>query len=299
METRSEGAKTPSLFFSKAIYMSNPQPSAFVLEHAPWSYSKASVAAQCPLRFHLKYVKKHKGPAGTEAEVGKVVHAALAYALTGRPVQTCFTLALAESPTLTTNEIEKVNSFLPSAEKFIRRFTAYTKRYPSQTPVIEKRMSVNLEGKPVDFFDNKGFMRGVLDVYLMFTNAPDAMIMDHKTGKEREIASFAEQFDVYTLLLKAKEPKIQRIRVGLNFLNTDNIVFGEMQDVPDVQPLLERVITFLNKSTKNAEAVHVTNRGPLCAWCEFQETLCPAFEKKERIHGQESSPEQSDTTADS
>ena len=276
--------------------MSNPQPSAFVLEHAPWSYSKASVASQCPFRFHLKYIKKRKGPSGTEAEVGKVVHAAIAYALTNRPVQTCFRLALAESPMLTTNEIEKVNSFIPSAEKFMRRFTAYTQKYPSQLPVIEQRLNVTLDGKMVDFFDNKGFIRGVLDVYLMFTNAPDAMIMDHKTGKEHDISSFAEQFDVYTLLLKAKEPKLSRIRIGLNFLGTDNIVFGEMQDVPDIQPLLEKVIVFLNKSTEDTAAVHITKRGPLCNWCEFQETHCPAFEKA-TLHGKEEKPEQSDTAA--
>ncbi len=257
--------------------MSIVKPTDFVREHAPWSYSKASVASQCPFKFKLQYIKKQKTYPSPDALVGQVVHTALEYALTGRPVSTCFALAIDEDERLTSNEIERIKGFIPSAQKFIRRFKAYRKQYPTYEPQLEKRFGVGFDGKLTKFFDNSSLLRGVIDVYMLFKKSPDGFILDHKTGKEHELKHFTDQFNIYTLLLKAKEPNLNRVRVGLNFLKTDAIVLGKLQDVRDIQSIMDKVITFLNASTLETHKTQLIKQGPLCNWCDYQQEYCPAF----------------------
>jgi len=262
--------------------MSQIKPTTFVREYAPWSYSKASVAKQCPYKFHLQYKKKTKTYPNADALVGQAVHKALEYAMTGRPVSPCFEIAIKEDDRLTTNEIERIEGFIPSAKKFIKRFDAYRKKYPSYDPKLEQRFSVGFDGEPKTFFDNSGLLRGVIDVYMLFRKRPDALILDHKTGKERDLKFFSDQFDIYTLLLKAKEPNLERVRVGLNFLKTDSIVLGSLQDVRDIQPVIDRVVSFLNDCTKETHKSSLVKQGPLCNWCDYQQQHCPAFARGDR-----------------
>jgi hypothetical protein len=257
--------------------MSNVKPTEFVREHAPWSYSKASVASQCPFKFKLQYIDKKKTYPSADAIVGQAVHKALEYALTNRPVKACFEIAITEDERLTSNEIERIEGFIPSAQKFIRRFNAYRTKYPAYEPKLEQRFGVGFDGKLAKFFDNTSLLRGVVDVYMLFKKNPDCLILDHKTGKAHDLKYFTDQFNIYTLLLKAKEPNLERVRVGLNFLKTDEIVLGKLQDVRDIQPVMDKVVNFLNASTKETHKSQLVKQGPLCKWCDYQQEYCPAF----------------------
>jgi hypothetical protein len=259
--------------------MPTVKPSTFVKEHAPWSISKAGVALNCPHRFYLQYIKKVRLdlPPNPDSLVGTTVHKALELALTDRPLNRCLELAIAENK-LTTNEIDRVMGFEVSAQNFIRKFNAYRKKHNGGEPQLEKRFAIDFDGNPTKFFDNKGFLRGVIDLYMLIQDKPHAVILDHKTGKEHDLNFYDPQFNSYLLLLKAQRPQLQGIVVGINFLLTDNVEFknrGKLCDVRDVTPIFEEMITYLNNATMDTHKHTVCNKGPLCGWCDYI-SVCPA-----------------------
>ncbi len=261
--------------------MADTKPTSIVTEYAPWSISKAEVARQCPHRFYLQYIlkKKMNVPPTKEALIGKAVHSAVEYALGSQgkmSVNKCFTLAVTEHR-LTTKEIEEARGLQPAVENFIQRFAAYKKRHGVTTPAIEQRLAVDFEGKPVRFWDNdKGLIRGVLDLSARFNGKPWALILDHKSGKERELHHFDKQFNAYALFLKAISPELESIKLGINFIRADKVEFKKgMLDVRDIQPVFERVLTFLNEATEDAHNHELVRPGPLCGWCDYR-SECPA-----------------------
>lgn len=261
--------------------MSTVKPTSFVQEHAPWSISKIGVAKQCPMRFYLQYVvkKRVKVPEKIESLLGTTVHTALEHALQGLPVNKCFRLAL-DSHKLTTEETELVLDFVPTVKNFLDKYKGYTKRHKLYRPEVEQRMAVDFDGNPVRFFDNeKGFLRGVIDVYALFKGRPYALILDHKSGKEHPMDHFMNQFKSYMLLLKAKQPDLEKVQVGINFLKTDRVAMVPgLQDVRDIQPIFEDIVTYANDATKDAHNFKITCKGPLCNWCDYKVSGdCPAF----------------------
>jgi RecB family exonuclease len=254
----------------------DPQPTKFVLEHTPWSVSKASAAKECPKKFWFSYILKRKaGRTNADAMVGKVVHKAVEYVLNGYPSAKAFDAVLVSNE-LTTKEISRVLAFQPAVQNFIEKFNRYSKRHNAQKPLIELRLAVDLEGKPVKFFDNKrGFLRGVLDLSCFFKGTPKGLILDHKTGKEHNLKYFQTQFDSYIWLLKASYPDLTGIQVGINFLKTDVVRFGRMYDVTSAGPVRDRMINYLNQATRDTADFERTHVSKLCNWCDHK-GYCPA-----------------------
>ena len=268
------------------------KPTTFVKEHAPWSISKADTAKQCPHKFYLKYIQKKKMdlPPHPDALIGQMVHRAVEFALCGRSVETAFQFALKEYQ-LTTNEIDRAKALLPAMSNFIRKFKSYRQRHRASDPRMEQKLAIDFDGNSTRFFDNKGFLRGVIDLYLTFRGTYNAAIIDHKTGKHRELKYFRQQFNAYMLLLKAEKPELEGIQTGINFLKEDTIEFVKgLQDVRDVQPIFEEIVMYLNDATQDAHQHELVRPGPLCGWCDYQ-TICSAHadgtngkEKEQRPH---------------
>lgn len=261
--------------------MSNVKPTEIVKEYAPWSISKAEVANQCPHRFYLQYIEKKRMnvPPTKEALIGTAVHSALEYALGGNgkvTVSKAFKMAIAGHG-LTTSEIEEARGLQPAVENFISKFRNYRIRHNTTRPVIEQKLAVDFEGNPVKFWDNdKGLIRGVIDVFVQFTGRPHALILDHKTGKDHDLKYYEKQFQAYALFLKATTPELTDIKLGVNFIRADRVEFQEgMLDVRDIQPTLEYILTFLNETTRDAHKHKLVRPGPLCGWCNYKR-ICPA-----------------------
>lgn len=264
----------------------DPQPSDFVLEHAPWSVSKAKAAAECPKRFWFSYILKKKADkVNADALVGQAVHKAVEYMLVGYPASKAFDAVLAEFE-LTSNELDRVMNFQVAAQNFLDKFRRYTERHNAQKPMIEMKLAVDIDGKPVDFFNNKrGFLRGVLDLSCLFRGTPHGLVLDHKTGKEHDLRYFQTQFDSYIWLLKAAYPELTGIQVGINFLKADVVRFGKMYDVTSADLIRDRMINYLNEATREAEkSFETTHITKLCAWCDHI-SYCPAHTGND--HGKE------------
>lgn len=261
--------------------MSKIEPTPTVKKYAPWSISKAQVAKQCPHRFYLQYIKKKRMdlPPSYEALIGTAVHSILEYAVGGLgqlSVSRCFKLAAVEHK-LTTRELEEVRGLIPAVENFIKKFGAYCKRLNAEKPVLEQRLAIGYSGEPRAFWDNKNaLLRGVLDLSVRFRGKPHALILDHKTGKEHSLDFYKNQFNSYAILLKAKVPDLEKIKLGINFVRADRVDFvKEMVDVRGIDPLLNNIVEYLNEATRDADNSEVAQPGPLCGWCDYR-SICPA-----------------------
>ena len=254
--------------------------SKFVLQHAPWSMSKAETAKTCPYKFHRKYVEKEKGVVTTaEAVIGSTVHKALEYYFKNTSLITAFEIAVKEF-NLTTKEIESVYALFPNASDFVKKFSNYRIKNPSNDPQIELKLGITIDGTPAKFFDNTNcFFRGAIDLLLEFkSDIPSALVLDHKTGKLRGVEHFTETLNAYILLTKVSAlPTVQRAIVALNYIKENQILFSKSgwQQTTDINPYLISLYTFLNEATKNAHDPTITNTSPLCSWCEYQMS-CPA-----------------------
>lgn len=260
-------------------------PNEFVLANAPWSVSKADVARECPKKFDFQYIQKIKVPGirAFEATTGQIVHRALELALSGVPINKSFDLALqGVRESMSTNEVEDVLTYKPAVQGFIGKFNAYKMKHQGAPPVLEQKLAVDLSGNAVPFFgkDSSGneiaFLRGVIDMSMLFPGKPVALIMDHKTGKYKPIENYRAQFDMYLMLLKAANPSLEEVKIGINYLKVNKIEFvREMEDVRDIAPIRDRLLRFMNDSTRETHKLDWARRGPLCKWCNFYD-ICPA-----------------------
>lgn len=254
------------------------EPSQFVLDHAPWSYSKAEAASQCPHRFYLTYVEKRKkGRPNADALVGQAVHTILEFMISGRSWNLAHDAAL-EKYDLTTNEIDRVEEMKFSAMNFMDKLTKYQERHNIQDTWIERKMGVTLEGAPTKFFASDVFFRGVVDLALFPKDRGHVIVLDHKTGKRRSLKYYERQFDCYLLLVKATLERITQGRVGIHWAKENLIELSKTpRNLSDIQPHQEQLIGWLNKSVQSAaDNLEMVKPGPLCPWCEHQAT-CPAF----------------------
>lgn len=252
-------------------------PSDFVKKYAPWSISKAQTAKQCPHKFWLNYIKKEKrkAPAKFDAVKGRAGHRALEYILSGRPVIASLQFA-AEEFKLTTNEIEELKLYQPAMENFIRKFNHYCTKNGAKETLLEKELAVDFEGNKTGYWDKNCFMRGLADVIVLFQNKPYALILDHKTGKVRDMSEYAEQFAVYRMMLKAHYPYLQKIMVGVHWVQGDSIELGAFVEVLNQDTLTSDVLNICNQLTCNANNFDEMRESKLCGWCDFR-YICSAF----------------------
>jgi hypothetical protein len=158
----------------------------------------------------------------------------------------------------------------------MNKFEKYCKRHVVKKPMIELRLAVDLDGNPVKFFDNKrGFLRGVLDLSCLFQGTTNGLVLDHKTGKEHNLKYFQAQFNSYVWLLKASYPELTGIQVGINFLKTDVVRFGQMYDVKSTDSIRNCMINYLNQATQDTANFEKTRVSKLCSWCDHK-GYCPA-----------------------
>jgi CRISPR/Cas system-associated exonuclease Cas4 (RecB family) len=247
------------------------------LKYGPWSISKADVARQCPLKFNHQYVLKTKVERGrsVEALIGKTVHQVLEFSLCGRSVRKSFELSI-EQFDLTSTEKEEVLSFVPNVEHFMKEFNGYSKRHKGNRLEIEDKLGVTIDGKPCAFFDKDVFLRGVVDLHMRFGRKPIGLILDHKTGKTRDISYYENQFNAYALFLKAHQPELAKLKMAIYFARSGDIVFKNgLDDVTNLDSVLERVISAVNQAAQNLSDMEKATPTPLCGWCDYK-CICPA-----------------------
>lgn len=281
----------------------------FLTEHAPWSLSKVDAVAQCPRKFMYGYVRKpDKALLGVydnyDARVGTAVHKLLQYMLQGQSIDRAVMFVLNELD-LVTKEQEALEASRPAALRFLSMFNAFRKSRGKHNLLIEEKIAVSLDGNKCEFFGpkntpNKILLRGVVDVGCVFPEHSLAVIVDHKTGKNKGIAAYANQMACYALLIKANYPNITRYIPAINWVQDSDVELGKEVDVTNIEPLMDKVVKFMLESTKDIDnsKLETAKVSILCRWCDYR-ALCPdhaaSLTKMGGIHGeiQESQDESS------
>lgn len=204
------------------------------------------------------------------------MHKILEYMISGRNWSLSLEAAK-DSYTLTSVEFERIESYRMAACNFIDRLGRYKDRHSIKEVWVEKKMGVNLWGKAVPFFDKSVFFRGIVDLAMFPHEQNYAIVLDHKTGKQRSLKHYEQQFDGYMLLVKAAVPTLAAGKIGIHWVKEDRVELSKLdRNLEDVQPYREQLVGWLNEITANIADFEKTKRSPLCPWCDHQ-SVCPEF----------------------
>lgn len=250
-----------------------------VLAQAPWSISKAGVIEKCSMQFDYKYgpkkIKELK--VYQQATVGVAVHKVLELALEGHAVKAAFRHAIDQGE-LTTNEAEEVMTFFDQVDRFVKKMTAFQAKHGvlPQNRYIEKRWALKPDFTGTEFFDKKGFFRGVVD-FAMLTARNDLIIIDHKSGNEKPISEYDAQFRTYCLMAVAKIPNLRGVQTAINFTKTDHLVWNPYVKAEAVtseyRPWL---VEYITKCCDGLLRAPVAVKGWYCDYCGYK-PICTVF----------------------
>jgi hypothetical protein len=247
----------------------------YVLKAAPWSISKAGVIEKCSLQFDYKYGPKKikETDQYEESRVGVAVHAALEMVLGGHDQKKSFMIA-GDNEGLTTDELDQLNGFWDQVERFNKSMNAFKRDHKVKETFIERRWGVLPDFKGCEFFDKKGLFRGVLD-YGMLTARGDMVIVDHKSGKEKDLSYYDKQFRGYAIMALAKNPSIKGVQTAINFIATDNMPWNPYITAEQIRDEYNPwLIKYLTESAVGLTKDPVGKEGWWCNWCSFR-SICP------------------------
>lgn len=249
--------------------------SELAAKYTPWSLSKAELAATCPRRFNHAYVLKTKKKAPTSALlVGQVIHKMLEMCLKGCSIQQALSFAEKDNSALMSDDLEKINALLPYVSSFLQKATTYIDKYSPIHKLIETKLAISQTGSTIGYYDKSCLLRGVVDLALLLKQQ-HAIIIDHKTGKPKDLSQYESQFGCYRLLLKASYPQLTGMQSAVNFIQEDRVEFDIFRETSIIDPLMDTVITFLNESSKDLADLEKTSTGWWCGWCDY-DAGCPA-----------------------
>lgn len=249
-----------------------------VLKHGPWSISKAGVIEHCSLQFDFKYKQKLKELVTfEESRVGIAVHKALELALGGTPLKTAF-LHAQDQCELTHDEIERMLTFRDQIERFVRRMVGFRMQHGvlPQNVFIEKKWGLTADFTGAGFFDKTVFFRGVVD-YALLTAKNDLIIIDHKSGKEKDLSHYENQFRSYALMALAQVPNLRGVQTAINFVMSDNLVWNKYTKAETIREVYQPwLVEHMTKACEGLLAPPAPTKGWWCNWCGFK-PMCSAF----------------------
>lgn len=240
-----------------------------VLEFAPWSISKAGMLEKCSMQFHMKHKLKIKERATFEqSRLGVAVHRALELALEGVPVRKAFEMARLESEA-TETESEQINTFIDQVDRFVKRMAAFKTRERATDVLIERKLALKTDFTSTHFFDKTGLLRGVVD-YGVITNSGYMVIIDHKTGKEKELKEYDKQFHAYCLMALAQWPQLKGVQTAINFVMTDHLVWNPMVKAEQIREEYRLwLIKYLTETCEALKTAPVAKKTWACDWCPY------------------------------
>lgn len=258
----------------------------YVLKNGPWSFSKAGVIQKCSLQYDFKYgpLKKNyeeeQQASSEESRIGVVVHKALEFALDGIPVDKAFQFAIDQGE-CTTDEAEKVRSFYEQVDRFVKYIGRFRAKFgvKPQHVMIEHKIGMSPDFKRVQFFEKTGLFRGVLD-FMMITAHGDAIVIDHKSGKQKEMSHYEDQCKAYCILALTKFPELKGVQTAINFVQTDKLEWNKRVTAQTIRnEYFPWLVSFLSKSCEGLQRPPAPQKGWWCDWCGFKKH-CPLYAKK-------------------
>lgn len=252
-----------------------------VLENGPWSISKLGVIEKCSLQYDYKYGKQKQPELVqiSDSRVGVAVHKALELALQGLLVRDAISHAK-DAYELSSTEEEEVDSRVEQIEKFVGRMAAFRRNYGVVDTCIEEKWGMTADLRWSGFFGDSRrelpvFFRGVVD-FAMYTKSRDLIIIDHKSGKMRDLEYYQTQLRVYALMGLARFPEARGVQTAINFVMPDSLIWDKFVPAETIAreygPWLRG---HMSKVCAALLAEPAPNKTKLCDWCGYK-PICPA-----------------------
>jgi RecB family exonuclease len=201
-----------------------------------YSYSSIKTYEQCPQKFKFGRIDKLPEPSGEAAERGKKLHSYIEA------------------------NIKNESDILPEEIEHIRPSINELK---SMNAEAEKQFAIDLDWKPVQFFDKNARFRGVIDIYAK--NNDRAVVLDWKSGKVRD---YSDQVRVYAAVSFAIDEELQSIKPVISFIDHKKEV--EYPSIPrEVYPSIRAELE-RRMATIDNDSVFAPNPNFLCRWCHYR-----------------------------
>lgn len=243
------------------------------LIHAPWSASKVATALRCPRLFHFKYVDKIPEPeVMPEARIGKTLHKALEWALSGQPASE----AIAKAREDLTDETEQLrfDRLAESVGPFITRIGRFRRQRRVNRQLLEYSLAIRDDVSPTSFYSGDAYYRGILDVGYLFNDNSIALV-DHKTGVRLPGTSMADQLGGYAVLAAASF-RPASTWLGVHWVASRAVEWSTPMSAAEVEEKL--VPELLDNIEAAALAVSDGPRANPGSWCDrcSHRSICPA-----------------------
>lgn len=212
----------------------------------PWSFSMLEKFDNCPRQAFHKYLLKEKEPQTEAQRIGNELDKA---------IETRVKDGVVLPPEFAAYE--------PMAASVARM------RAPGRKLFTQLKMGISRDFKPVAFFADDVWGRGVLDVALV--DAPTAVIIDWKTGKNNENKPYSNhglQIKIFTLFTFKHFPKVDKVAAFNLWLKSNEIGKPYMFTRADEPALWREVLPRVMKMEKACADLNWPEiPGSLCGWC--------------------------------
>jgi CRISPR/Cas system-associated exonuclease Cas4 (RecB family) len=182
---------------------------------------------------------------------------------------------------LTTDEAEKLGSYYEQMSHFVAFIKQFRLKYGvrPQNVYLEYKIGISRDFRITKFYDNTGLFRGALDLTLI-TNRGDAIVIDHKSGKQKELSAYEDQCKAYCILALAFRPELRGVQTAINFVQTDQLAWNPHVTADTIRKEYHPwLLDYLDKATVGLQSPPTPQEGWWCGWCEYK-PICPNFPKK-------------------
>jgi hypothetical protein len=286
--------------------------SEHVLRQAPWSISKVGVLDLCMKQFLHKYIEKLKeGKKSGASRVGVVAHAILEDGLRTPNADLQSVLRTqAEEQQLSREELIEVSAKMSPIADFIKRIETFKTNNGVVEEFIEHKLALNERHESCSFFETKDeagnitskpLLRGVVD-HAMRTSDDFLIVLDHKSGRKKDIGEHSTQFYAYMALATAAFPWLKGVQAGINYIGEPKVDWFPRFDnrpgawtreeiVRIVFPWLQQ---YLNRTAVKLSQIEAGNVRPetgwQCLYCGFSSVCEKGQEELDRRARRKSAP---------
>lgn len=205
-----------------------------------WSHSSLKDFEGCARRYHeVKVLKKYPFTETEATRYGNQVHKSLElYVKEGKPLP------------------PEHAQFKDVADALLSR--------PGRK-LAEQQMALDTDLKPVSWFDEKVWVRGIADLLILNDDDLTAWVVDYKTGNNKY--PDREQLVLMSLMVFAHYPHIRKVNSALLFIVKNDMVKHQMlrEDADAAWWRYRERTAKLEASFANG--VWNPNQTPLCGWC--------------------------------
>lgn len=243
------------------------------------SYSALNTFKNCRLKYKFQEIDKIKTPKSKEAVFGTIVHSALKFLHTPRPIPPTIEDVLEYYNNLWNSEVyedkQEEMAVLSNGVRILEDY--YTKNNPKNFNIIDLETRFNLDIENIT-------LAGIID-RIDKLNDGSFEIIDYKTSKKLPSQQEVDddfQLSIYNMAITNRWPKLdQPIKLSLYFLK-HGLKLSSFR-TPEQIAQTKQIVLDIIKEIEKGDFTPMPNA--LCDWCGYQEH-CPMFKhkfKKEEI----------------